>query len=67
MNIILNGQEETILSGTTLTQLVATFAQDPRGVAIERNRQIVPKSTWDDIILVDNDRLEIVQFVGGGV
>ena len=66
MNIFLNGQEHIILAGTTLTQLVATFEQDPRGVAIERNREIVPKSTWENIILVENDRLEIVQFVGGG-
>ena len=67
MNIFLNGQEQIILAGTTLTQLVATFEQDPRGVAIERNREIVPKSAWAATILAENDRLEIVQFVGGGL
>lgn len=67
MNIFLNGQEQSISDGTSLTQLVATFDQDPRGVAIERNREIVPKSVWAATILMENDRLEIVQFVGGGL
>jgi sulfur carrier protein len=67
MNIFLNGQEQSIEAGTSLTALVATFAQDPRGVAIERNLEIVSKSAWDATILEDGDRLEIVQFVGGGL
>jgi sulfur carrier protein len=67
MNIFLNGQEQSIEAGTSLTALVATFAQDPRGVAIERNREIVSKSAWDTCILAEGDRLEVVQFVGGGL
>jgi thiamine biosynthesis protein ThiS len=62
----LNGEPQTLEAGTTLTQLVATLGQDPRGVAIERNREIVPKSAWDGCVLADGDRLEVVVFVGGG-
>jgi sulfur carrier protein len=66
MKIFLNGQEQALDTGTTLTQLIATFADDPRGIAIERNLEIVPKSAWDGCVLKDGDRLEVVQFVGGG-
>jgi thiamine biosynthesis protein ThiS len=62
----LNGQPRILEAGTTLTTLVATMGQDPRGIAIERNRDIVPKSAWDGCVLADGDRLEVVVFVGGG-
>lgn len=35
-------------------------------VAVERNLEIAPKSLWGKIVLAEGDRLEIVQFVGGG-
>jgi sulfur carrier protein len=62
----LNGEPHEVAQGTTLTSLVATLAQDPRGIAIERNREIVPKSAWDTCVLAEGDRLEVVVFVGGG-
>jgi thiamine biosynthesis protein ThiS len=37
-----------------------------RGVAVERNREIVPKSLYATTHLAEGDRIEIVQFVGGG-
>jgi thiamine biosynthesis protein ThiS len=66
ITIHLNGQPRTLDTGTNLTTLVATMGQDPRGIAIERNRDIVPKSAWDACVLADGDRLEVVVFVGGG-
>ncbi len=68
MNITLhlNGEFLNFKAGMTLTALVATIAADPRGIAIERNREIVPKSAWDTTVLAHGDRLEVVQFVGGG-
>ena len=62
----LNGEARILAVGTRLTNLVATLGQDPRGIAIERNREIVPKSAWDATVLADGDRLEVVVFVGGG-
>jgi sulfur carrier protein len=66
ITIHLNGQAQQVAPGTNLTTLVATLGQDPRGVAIERNRDIVPKSAWDACVLAEGDRLEVVVFVGGG-
>jgi len=66
MQILLNGEPHEVEPGTTLAQLVATLSRDPRGMAIERNLEIVPRSRHGDIVLEPGDRLEIVQFVGGG-
>jgi sulfur carrier protein len=66
IQIHLNGEPRDIEAGTTLTSLVNTLGQDPRGVAIERNREIVVKSAWDACVLESGDRLEVVVFVGGG-
>lgn len=66
MRITLNGEGRTIEAGTTLAQLVASLGPDPRGIAIERNLEIVPKSQHGAVVLEEGDQLEVVQFVGGG-
>ncbi len=66
MKIFLNGEAREIAEGTTLAALVAEIADDPRGIAIERNLEIVPKSQHREVVLEAGDRLELVQFVGGG-
>ncbi|KCZ94067.1 sulfur carrier protein ThiS [Hyphomonas johnsonii] len=70
MKITLNGEVRDVEPGTTLAMLVADLAahtgRDPRGVAVERNLEIVPKSEHASTVLEDGDRLEFVQFVGGG-
>ncbi len=66
MNIFVNGEPRELAPGTTLDSLVAQIADDPRGVAIERNLQIVPKARHAETVLQEGDRLEVVQFVGGG-
>jgi len=49
-----------------VAQLVEQLGMQGDRVAVELNRQIVPRSQWADITLKDGDRLEIVHFVGGG-
>lgn len=66
MQITINGENRDIAAGTTLAGLVETLADDPRGIAIERNLEIVPKSQHSEVILEDGDKLEVVRFVGGG-
>ena len=66
MQIFLNGETREISSGMTVLDLVGTLGPDPRGIAVERNLEIVPKSEHGETQLVDGDRLEIVRFVGGG-
>lgn len=66
MKIVLNGEEMAIEDGLTLKALVERLADDPLGVAIERNLEIVPRGEHGSTLLEEGDRLELVQFVGGG-
>ena len=64
--IAVNGEPQAVPSGTTVAELLALLGLDPRRVAVERNRDVVPRSTYADDLLADGDRVEIVTFVGGG-
>lgn len=66
LHIQVNGEDRTVPIDATLATLVETLGLDPRKVAIERNLEIVPKSLHPITTLTDGDRIEIVQFVGGG-
>lgn len=66
MTFTLNGETRPLPPGLTLSALIAAEGLDPRGLAIERNRAIAPRGTWDATVLQDGDALELVQFVGGG-
>jgi sulfur carrier protein len=50
----------------TVTQLLEQMGLQGKRIAVERNGEIVPRSTFDQSILADGDRLEIVVAVGGG-
>lgn len=66
MRIFLNGEAMDVAEQMSVETLVLTLGGDPRGIAIERNLEIVPKAEHAKTILADGDRLEVVQFVGGG-
>ncbi|WP_031551043.1 sulfur carrier protein ThiS [Parvularcula oceani] len=66
MNIIVNGESRRIATEATVAGLLEEFGLPPRKIAIERNREIVPKSAYGTTALRDGDEIEIVQFVGGG-
>jgi len=66
MQVFVNGDAMEIVEGATVADLVRQLTDDPRGMAIERNREIVPKSAHATTQLADGDGLEVVQFVGGG-
>jgi sulfur carrier protein len=65
MHITLNGKLQNIQSAT-IAGLVMELGLNPRQVAIERNREIVPKSIYDTAALSEGDAIEVVAFVGGG-
>jgi sulfur carrier protein len=65
MNLTINGETQTS-SAETVAALVAQLDMKPDRVAIELNREIVPREQWPQTALHDGDRLEIVHFVGGG-
>jgi sulfur carrier protein len=66
MKLIINGAEREFTNISTLASLVDQLGMKPDRVAIERNRDIVPRDRWSETTLSDGDRLEIVHFVGGG-
>ena len=66
LSLTLNGETRSFASGASVADLVRDIGLDPAKVAVERNLEIVPRSTLADVRLVDGDVLEIVHFVGGG-
>jgi thiazole synthase len=66
ISLTLNGDMRRFRSHATVADLVRDVGLDPAKVAVERNLEIVSRSTLEDVVLADGDRLEIVHFVGGG-
>lgn len=66
MMLTLNGDPRPVPVGETVEGLLLSLGLDPRKVAVERNREIVPKSTFAQTPLAEGDALEIVHFIGGG-
>ena len=66
LTIILNGEPRRIAAGTSVAGLLSALDLPAAKVAVERNLEIVPRSTFGAVMLAEGDRLEIVHFVGGG-
>jgi thiamine biosynthesis protein ThiS len=65
MKLTINGETQ-VFSAETLGALIEQLGVKPDRLAIELNREIVPRDKWPETPLRDGDRLEIVHFVGGG-
>ncbi len=66
LNVTLNGETRTLAAGLTVKSMLVTLGLDPAKIAVERNLQIVPRSTYDQVAVGEGDRFEIVHFIGGG-
>ena len=66
MRLVINGKEQTFEGELTLAGLVEQLGMKSDRVAIELNREIVPRARWSETQLKDGDQLEVVHFVGGG-
>jgi len=66
MKLTINGEEKAFENVTTLSALIDQLGLKGDRVAVELNRDIVPRSNWNSTVLHDGDKLEIVHFVGGG-
>ena len=69
MTLHINGEPHIIADPSanfTLATLIDSLNMKPDRVAVELNRDIVPRNLWPQTELKDGDRLEIVHFVGGG-
>lgn len=66
MRIEVNGEPREVADGITVRALLESLALGAQLVAVERNEEIVPRAEHASATLRDGDRVEIVQFVGGG-
>ena len=66
MLITLNGDRFEIQEPISVTALLAKLDIDPRRVAVEHNLAIVKRQRFQEVIVAEGDRVEIVNFVGGG-
>ena len=66
MDIVLNGEKKEIPGGLTVEGLLRLLEITPGRVAVEINEDIVRKAAYAGTLVKDGDRVEIVQFMGGG-
>jgi sulfur carrier protein len=66
INLQVNGSAKTCEPNTNMPQFLNYLSLNPRLVAVEYNGEILHRQFWDDTILKEGDRLEIVTIVGGG-
>jgi sulfur carrier protein len=66
ISIKVNGEAQELPAPITVAGLLARIGLDTRKVAVERNLEIVPRSTYAGTALAAGDALEIVHFIGGG-
>ncbi|PYV60239.1 MAG: thiamine biosynthesis protein ThiS [Acidobacteria bacterium] len=67
MTLIINGEHRQFVSISTVSTLLEQLNMKPDRVAIELNRELLPRDRWAATQLQDGDTLEIVHFVGGGL
>ncbi len=65
MEITINGELKSV-DRIPMLSLLESLGIDPRRVAVELNLEILPKGEYETTMINDGDRIEIVQFVGGG-
>ena len=67
MTLIINGEDREFVSISTVSTLLEQLNMKPDRVAVELNRELLPRDRWAATQLRDGDTLEIVHFVGGGL
>ncbi|MGB0712607.1 MAG: sulfur carrier protein ThiS [Gammaproteobacteria bacterium] len=66
MNTLINGTPTELPEGLTVAQLLDRLELGGKRLAVEVNEDIIPRSTFDQHIIEDGDRIEIVRAIGGG-
>ena len=66
MTVTVNGETRQIPENTNLARLLEILELASARVAVELNQSVVRRAEWGNIVLRENDRIEIVHFVGGG-
>jgi thiazole synthase len=66
LGIRVNGEHRRVAGGISIVEMLGELGLDPLRVAVERNLEIVPRSSLGEVCVEDGDDYEIVHFVGGG-
>ena len=66
MKIIVNGENKEINPNTTIKTLIQMLQVENKVMAVAVNMQVVKKEDWDKYIIKENDKIELLHFVGGG-
>jgi thiamine biosynthesis protein ThiS len=66
VKIIINGEEHFFSKQLAVADLLAELQLDPRKIAFEQNLAIIPCSEYSNTAIMEGDRIEIVNFIGGG-
>ena len=66
LTVRVNGEQRRIRGGASLSEMLKELGIDPLRVAVERNLEVVPRSTLGEVLVEDGDQYEVVHFVGGG-
>ncbi|WP_321312541.1 sulfur carrier protein ThiS [Halarcobacter sp.] len=66
MNLIVNGEEKNFNENSTLQEIISILKIEDKVMAAAVNMEIVKKDEWNSFVLNENDKLELLQFVGGG-
>ena len=66
IRVSVNGEPRQVRAGSSIAEMLEEIGIDAAKVAVERNLEIVPRSTLGEVVAGDGDSFEIVHFVGGG-
>ena len=66
LNITVNGEARIFSGPMSVRAMLLILGLEPKKIAVERNLEIVPRSTYDEVQVADGDKYEIVHFIGGG-
>ena len=66
IKIYINGKEKIISAETNILELLKELNLQPDRVAVEINKNVIPKQEFSNYVLKDGDKIEVVRFVGGG-
>ena len=66
MKVTVNGEIKELEEGASLRRLLEVFSLPSQRVAVELNREVIRRKDWESVIIKDEDKIEVVHFVGGG-
>jgi thiamine biosynthesis protein ThiS len=66
LRVYINGESKEVQGNPSLADLITQLDLPAARIAVELNREVVRRSAWGETMLRDEDRIEIVHFVGGG-